>query len=70
MYRPTPPGLGLQDVGDGWGFEYKFVNYPTLGQGVIVKSSVHYRRTGFKCEHVIIANCDFSLCAQLLERNV
>ena len=29
-----------------------------------------YRRTGFKCEHVIIANCDFSPSAQLLERNV
>ena len=29
-----------------------------------------YRRTGFKCEHVIIANCDFGPCAQLLERNV
>ena len=28
------------------------------------------RRTGFKCEHVIIANCDFSPHAQLLERNV
>ena len=27
-------------------------------------------KTGFKCEHVIIANCDFSLSAQLLERNV
>ena len=26
-----------------------------------------YRRTGFKCEHVIIANCDFSPSAQLLE---
>ena len=25
---------------------------------------------GFKCEHVIIANCDFSPSAQLLERNV
>ena len=31
---------------------------------------VIYRRTGFKCEHVIIANCDFSPCVQLLERNV
>ena len=29
-----------------------------------------YRWTGFKCEHVIIANCDFSPSAQLLERNV
>ena len=29
-----------------------------------------YRGTGFKCEHVIIANCDFSPSAQLLERNV
>ena len=27
-------------------------------------------RTGFKCDHVIIANCDFSQSAQLLERNV
>ena len=31
---------------------------------------VVYRRTGFKCEHVIIANCDFSPSTQLLERNV
>ena len=29
-----------------------------------------YRRTGFKCEHVIMVNCDFSPSAQLLERNV
>ena len=29
-----------------------------------------YSRTGFKCKHVIIANCDFSPSAQLLERNV
>ena len=29
-----------------------------------------YRRIGFKCEHVIIANCDFSPSTQLLERNV
>ena len=29
-----------------------------------------YRRTGFKCEHGIIMNCDFSPSAQLLERNV
>ena len=29
-----------------------------------------YRGTGFKCEHVIIANCDFSPSAQLLERNI
>ena len=29
-----------------------------------------YRRTLFKCESLIIANCDFSPCAQLLERNV
>ena len=35
--------------------------------GVAVK---RYRRTGFKCEHVIIANCNFSPSAQLLERNV
>ena len=27
-------------------------------------------RTGFKCEHVIIVNCDFSPSAQLLERNI
>ena len=27
-------------------------------------------RTLFKCEHVIIANCDFSPSAQLSERNV
>ena len=31
---------------------------------------IMYRRTGFKCEHVIIANCDFSPSAQLLECNV
>ena len=24
----------------------------------------------YKCEGVVIANCDFSPCAQLLERNV
>ena len=30
----------------------------------------HYRRTLFKCESLIIANCDFSPSAQLLERNV
>ena len=29
-----------------------------------------YRGTGFKCEHVIIANCNFSPSVQLLERNV
>ena len=29
-----------------------------------------YHRTGFKCEHVIIVNCDFSPSVQLLERNV
>ena len=29
-----------------------------------------YRRTSFKCEHVIIANCDFSPSVQLLEHNV
>ena len=29
-----------------------------------------YRRTGFKCEHVITANSDFSPSVQLLERNV
>ena len=28
------------------------------------------RRTGFKCEHVITANCDFSPSMQLLQRNV
>ena len=33
---------------------------------IIMRKSI-YRRTGFKCKHVIIANCDFS---QLLERNV
>ena len=37
--------------------------------GVLLNSIV-YRRTGFKCEHVIIANCDFSPSTQLLERNV
>ena len=29
-----------------------------------------YRGTGFKCEHVIIASCDFGPSTQLLERNV
>ena len=29
-----------------------------------------YHRMGFKCEHVIIATCDFSPSAQSLERNV
>ena len=31
---------------------------------------IRYRRTGFKCEHVTIANCDFSPSAKLLECNV
>ena len=31
---------------------------------------IYYRRTGFKCEHAIIANCDFSSSTQLLECNV
>ena len=38
--------------------------------GLRVFSALIYRRTGFKCEHVLIANCDFSPSAQLLERNV
>ena len=38
--------------------------------GLIVIKKLGYRRMGFKCEHVIIANCDFSPSAQLLERNV
>ena len=29
-----------------------------------------YCGMGFKCEYVIIVNCDFSSNAQLLERNV
>ena len=37
--------------------------------GEIMCSTI-YRRTGFKCDHVIIANCDFSPSTQLLERNV
>ena len=35
-----------------------------------IERIIRYRRTRFKCEHVIIANCDFSLSVQLLERNV
>ena len=35
-----------------------------------ILKALEYRRTGFKCEHVIIANCDFSPSAQLLERSV
>ena len=31
---------------------------------------IKYNSTGFKCEHVIIVNCDFSPSTQLLERNV
>ena len=38
-----------------------------LGAHSILNS---YHRTGFKCEHVIIVNCDFSPSTQLLERNV
>ena len=29
-----------------------------------------YHRTGFNCEHVIIASCDFGPSTQLLECNV
>ena len=38
--------------------------------GIIKGKFAIYRGTGFKCEHVIIVNCDFSPCTQLLERNV
>ena len=37
---------------------------------VVLQYTALYRRTGFKCEHVIIANCDFSPSTQLLEHNV
>ena len=48
--------------------------YPMYGAELDAPSAhkllILYRRTDFKCEHVIIANCDFSLSTQLLERNV
>ena len=35
------------------------------------RNKLAYRRTGFRCEHIIIiANCNFSPWVQLLERNV
>ena len=45
--------------------QYLHVTSPLLKSDLFI-----YRRTGFKCEHVIIANCDFSPRAQLLEHNV
>ena len=48
-------------------FKYRNNMYIHVYNNII---TTDYRRTGFKCEHVIIANCDFSPSAQVLERNV
>ena len=42
----------------------------TIWDQILFRFSLAYRRTGFKCEHVIIANCNFSPSVQLLECNV
>ena len=34
---------------------------------IIVEYHEMYRRTGFICENLLIANCEFLLCSQLLE---
>ena len=37
---------------------------------IMKEENAYYCRTGFKREHVIIENCDFSPSVQLLECNV
>ena len=57
-------------------YMYKYIWALCLGEWLPFHADVrnaqivYYRRTGFKCEHVIIANCDFSPSTQLLECNV